>query len=364
MNAHTVPMIASEGRSGGSRRRGPACGGLRREPSERGLFVNSSSLVSPGGVVALSCPTTTPIADIVREYIEHMDVVKTACSKRVDSWYLHDAFGMRCGCGPHLDIKYLEELTTAAVSRFIDAVVRLRKLAGKTGNRYREVLQRLVNWAMRQRGVVMPGNVNPVSAVERLRERKPAKRFLTLEDIPVQLEALRPWPLFHAAVATLIYAGLRRSELLWLTVADVDFLTGSYGVLRVRAKTVQGNFWEPKTGQERAVPVNSSLRPILEAYAATQKEDRTWFFPSPKGKRWDPDGFSHRLRDLNRRAGLVWSSLDFRHTFGSQLAMKGESLYKVSALMGNSPEICRRHYAALSSECLVATVEFPTRIGG
>jgi hypothetical protein len=47
-----------------------------------------------------------------------------------------------------------------------------------------------------------------------------------------------------------------------------------------------------------------------------------------------------------------------RHTFGSQLATKGESLYKISALMGNSPEICRRHYAALMPETLAQSVEF------
>jgi hypothetical protein len=39
----------------------------------------------------------------------------------------------------------------------------------------------------------------------------------------------------------------------------------------------------------------------------------------------------------------------------------GESLYKISELMGNSPEICRRHYAALSAESLVDAVEFPVR---
>ena len=38
--------------------------------------------------------------------------------------------------------------------------------------------------------------------------------------------------------------------------------------------------------------------------------------------------------------------------------MKGESLYKISTLMGNSPEICRRHYATLMPEALVQSVEF------
>lgn len=51
-------------------------------------------------------------------------------------------------------------------------------------------------------------------------------------------------------------------------------------------------------------------------------------------------------------------SLDFRHTFGSLLAMKGESLYKISTLMGNSPEICRRHYAALVPETMTDSVKF------
>jgi len=45
--------------------------------------------------------------------------------------------------------------------------------------------------------------------------------------------------------------------------------------------------------------------------------------------------------------------------------MKGESLYKIATLMGNSPEICRRHYAALLPTEMGTTVEFleqPTRV--
>ena len=38
--------------------------------------------------------------------------------------------------------------------------------------------------------------------------------------------------------------------------------------------------------------------------------------------------------------------------------MKGESLYKISKLMGNSPEICARHYAALIPEEMGDSVEF------
>jgi hypothetical protein len=37
-------------------------------------------------------------------------------------------------------------------------------------------------------------------------------------------------------------------------------------------------------------------------------------------------------------------------------------LYKISKLMGNSPEICRRHYAAIMPEELADCVEFAQRL--
>jgi len=43
------------------------------------------------------------------------------------------------------------------------------------------------------------------------------------------------------------------------------------------------------------------------------------------------------------RERVGWNA--FRHTFGSLLAQEGVSLDKISAWMGNSPEVCRRHYA-------------------
>jgi site-specific recombinase XerD len=50
--------------------------------------------------------------------------------------------------------------------------------------------------------------------------------------------------------------------------------------------------------------------------------------------------------------------MEFRHTFGSHLAQKGISLYKISEMMGNSPEICRKHYAALMPQEMHDEVEF------
>jgi integrase len=128
-------------------------------------------------------------------------------------------------------------------------------------------------------------------------------------------------------------------------------------MIQVRAKTVEGRTWLPKTRVNRTVPISSALMEYLRRYKPNKSVP--WYFPSPQDSCWwDPDNLSRRLRRLNNRAGLPWGCLDFRHTFGSHLAMKGQSLYKISKIMGNSPEICRRHYAALTPESLVGSVEF------
>lgn len=334
-----------------------------------------------------SLPTRTPIADIVGRYVQHIRSRKTAKSAQTDVYYLREAFGPICdelrvtsrrvteasrkrqllpGAVQDLrrraqviEAQCFEQIETAHVSAFITGQVQRRGLAPKTANRYREILCRLFNWAMDEGGVKMPSDKNPVAKVGRYKEHAPDISFLTLRQIDEQLQALKHDNQMQTMVAVLIYAGLRREELLWLTHDDVDLKAGTFGTLRIRAKTIDDRSWQPKTARNRAVPIGSTLRRYLDAYTR-RIVPGGWLFPSPNGTGWDPDNFSHDLADANRSAGLQWSCLDYRHTFGTQLAMKGESLYKIATLMGNSPEICRRHYAALLPEALGDSVEFAT----
>lgn len=322
----------------------------------------------------LPLPTKTPIAEVVAAYVEQLYTVKTARNAERDMYYLREAFGVVC---PSLELKnekisingikrpskshvspielnYFEQITTADIASFISAKVRSKGLAPKTANRYREVLTRLFNWAMQNHGIRTPDNINPASKVERYKEKAPKISFLTKEQITEQLNALAGNTQLQTMVALYIYAGVRREEALWLTTDDIDLTAG---MIRIRAKTIDEEHWQPKTGVNRIIPISKALRTHLENYQRPQT-DQPWFFLSPKLSRWDPNNFSNKLRKHNSSEGLDWSCLDYRHTFGSQLAMKGESLYKISKLMGNSPEICRRHYAAILPETLVDTVEF------
>lgn len=331
-------------------------------------------------------PTRTPIADVVAAYVDHIRHVKTPKSAQTDVYYLREAFGPICPAlqitsrkvsentrkrprkpgqdrrckHPTIEADCFEAITTADVATFIRSHTRSRGLAPKTANRYREIIVRLFNWATQQNGIRMPGGRNPAAPVERYKEPAPQIRYLTLEQIDEQLNALADFPQLQTMVAVLIYAGLRRAELLWLTRDDVTLPPGRPGLIQIRAKTVHGQYWQPKTKKNRAVPISPDLRRYLDDYSPRPSRG-DWLFPSPHAFRWDDDGFSTALRVANAAADLTWSCLDYRHTFGSQLAQASVSLYKISELMGNSPQICRRHYAMLRTETLHAQVCFPAR---
>lgn len=248
--------------------------------------------------------------------------------------------------------KTLTAVETVDVERFLTGVA-LRGCQPATILRHREILHAFWRWAMRQGHV--PRNVVEGVPRPRLPERDP--RFLSVDQIDELLRVV-DGDLVAPVVATAIFAGLRREELCWLTWADLD-LDGTPAILRVRAKSVGGVAWQPKTKRDRKVPVSGRLAAILRALRTrAPRGGAGWVFPSPEGHRWDPDNLGRRLRERAQRAGLVWNFLDLRHTFGSQLARKGVSLLKIARLMGNSPAVASRHYVNLVPEEMAVDVEF------
>ncbi len=319
-----------------------------------------------------------PLVPILEAFCKHLASTRTYKSFKNDFSRLRAFFGPICQslepclpgvkrgqqrkktgtdkyAGAHVRGAFLEDITPEVINRFLADRIKQDNWAPKTVNLLRQILHKLFAYAIKHHGFRSRDRryPNPVTGVDRLREPAPQIRFLSLEQIETQLQAVTESPVVHAMVAVYIYAGLRREEALWLTSDDVDL---EMRLIRVRAKSVMDESWQPKTKRNRVVPISNDLYAILKAY--TVPERSTWYFPSPTGKRWDPDNFSQDLKAINTAHGLEWSCLDFRHTFGSHLAQKGESLYKIAQLMGNSPEICRRHYAALIPEQMLDTVEF------
>lgn len=327
----------------------------------------------------LHLATKLKVTAVVAAFCQHLQVTRTFKSWKNDVSRLRVFFGPICDelkprvGGPppsngktrkqphdkyaavHVTAELLEDISPERINRFIADRVAKNAWAPKSVNAMRQVLNQLFNFAIKHYGFRSRDRryPNPATAVDRMREPAPQIRFLTGKQIEQQLAVLDELTQLQAMVAMYIYAGLRREEALWLTHEDVDL---DARLLRVRAKTVDGDSWQPKTKRNRAVPISNALFAVLSDF--NRAVTCPWYFPSPRGKHWSPDNFSRDLRAINGEHNLDWTCLDFRHTFGSQLAQKGESLYKIATLMGNSPDICRRHYAALVPEQMHDTVEF------
>ncbi|TSK05046.1 MAG: tyrosine-type recombinase/integrase [Geobacter sp.] len=325
-------------------------------------------------------PTKTPIPVVLEAFIQHMLSYRDPRSVNRDLSPLRAMFGEVCdslkvknnkiccqmerkarakgkmGKQLPLDASCFESLTTRQLTEWLSEYVTRNAAASKTANRYREILQKMCVWAIDIYGLKFSGDSNPASKIKRWREGAPVIVFLTIDDIARQLDVLQDNLQAQAMVATYIYAGLRREEGIWLQKEDVDLKAG---FIRIRSKEVLGKSWQPKNGKNRLVPISSTLRPFLEKYIPADSEG-DWCFPSPEGHKWDPDNFSSRaLAPINKANSLSWGCDEYRHTFGSQLAMAGTALQKISKMMGNSVAICERHYAALLPDSLVGSVEFP-----
>ncbi len=315
----------------------------------------------------LETATRTRLDDLLTSFVEHLKTRLPAKSVANDVSRLRRLFGpivplletkrpVKSPTDSRLAVPYAEQITPQLINQRLDQ--RAHDVSPKTLNEEREILHRLCSYAIDFHGMVHPDrrHPNPAAAVKRRRVPAPEIRFLTHKQIEKQLKVLKDHPVIRAAVAIMIYAGVRRSEALWLTKTDVE---RKRRMIRVCAKTEEGEWWQPKTARNRTVPINTSLAAELDRYRSPQ--GTPWFLPSPAGCRVDPDNFSHALAVINQKHKFPWSCLDFRHTFGSILAQRGVSLFKISTMMGNSPEICRRHYAALIPDELAGDAEFTDR---
>ncbi len=212
-----------------------------------------------------------------------------------------------------------------------------------TRNRALTSVKKFFGWAV-ERGYV---SVSPVQHIKKISEpRADEIVYCTRDERHAILEAADKWKA-GVAVWVAFYAGLRRSEIGRLTWADVDLERG-----RIRVRT-------GKTGRPRVVPVAAALADRLRAAQGATSDtplsslgSGSVLYVVPRGQyetwvglcRMLKEGLQRELADVVPKERVRWNA--WRHTFGSLLAQEGVSLDKISAWMGNGPEVCRRHYAA------------------
>ncbi|MGB8020007.1 MAG: tyrosine-type recombinase/integrase [Candidatus Nanopelagicales bacterium] len=207
---------------------------------------------------------------------------------------------------------------------------------------------------------------NPMAAVPKPKAARSAPQAFTDADMTALLEVLvdgrvparYPWPIRdYALIATLAATGLRRSEVLALTVDDVE---GGPGARQVAVRHGKGDKY-------RAVPVDPRLEDLLAAYLAERwarwpvagraRPVDPWSAPAraalwlgDKGQPLTSAQLAHLVERAYRAAGinshrptgaLVHA---LRHTFATSLLENGATAIEVMGLLGHASLATTQRY--------------------
>ena len=200
---------------------------------------------------------------------------------------------------------------------------------------------------------------NPAQGVRILATPRPVgetrAKALTREQLALLIE--RTDPRWQSLIRLLASTGLRISEALALTWADVDLGNRpSVTVSKAVKRDEPGRIGVPKSrNSNRTVPLSTSLAMELRARRAESEWGRyeDWVFATDAGTLPSDSNLRHRvLRPAAKAAGVP--KLGFhglRHTFASILIDEGRNIRQVSALLGHaSPSFTLQVYVHLMAD--------------
>ena len=180
-----------------------------------------------------------------------------------------------------------------------------------------------------------------VNFIQRPRREKRLPNVLSKMEVKAILEA--PSNLKHRAMLSLIYAcGLRRSELLNLTLKDV---LSNRHLLFVR---------QAKGKKDRMVPLSPKIIEMLREYYKAY-QPKTWLFEGQfPNTKYSEKSLENVLKQslykvkMNKKVSLHW----LRHSYATHLLESGTDLRYIQELLGHSSSRTTEIYTHVSTRNL------------
>lgn len=233
-----------------------------------------------------------------------------------------------------------QNLTVDVVSDFFLNGIKIRKWSKITHGTYYKNLSVYFNWLVKKECLTK----SPLLDIPKPKIlQQPPKSFTEAETIKI-LRAVSSMPSKYeffkirnkTIVATFIFTGLRKLELMNLKCQDVDLINGFIYVEN------------GKGGKKREIPINQeTLMPILREYEAHRKrlyKDSAWFYVGTFDGRGQNGGkistaplywLFKRLSEVCKLSKSV-SAHKLRHTFATLFLDKTDDIYTLQQLMGHS----------------------------
>ena len=249
--------------------------------------------------------------------------------------------------------KQLLEFTHAArlgdiTPKKLEDFKRWRKKKGNSDQTINNALREIKALFNRAKKMDLYTGLNPVLKVPMYPIAKTMPEFHTEAEILRLLDvAEKKGIVLKRVVLLCAFAGLRKNELANARWEWFDFSNTQKPIIKV--KRFPG--FDIKDHEDRAIPMSKR---IYEEFFPDRQESG-FIFDSGKttqGKsdyRFDP---KKSLMSALKEAGLTQADpfQRLRHTFGSLLAQKGTSIYKIARWMGHSSvTVTEKHYAGLQA---------------
>lgn len=243
-----------------------------------------------------------------------------------------------------LGARRIAEVTTLDVKRFLEGVAAERGWESSTKSGLRSTLHGMWECAVAGR----KAHTNVVKNLPRERGTKAAKRaakrrqrLYSLAEYGVACEWLADLDNVDtdaAAVATMLFAGLRSQEVRALRWANVNWQRGVLVITEaVKAASNADGTTKSEAGT-RVVPMAPQLVAVLRRHAERQlAAGRTEHVFTDGGERLTHDDVRHAAERFAAQTGLAWCNPHgFRHTFASIALHHGCTYPKLAKLMGHS----------------------------
>ncbi len=227
-------------------------------------------------------------------------------------------------------------VTLAAKTFHLDAWVlwnRKRGLSAITTNTYWRALRPFFNFLEETEGFQ-----NPYRSAKAPRFQAPLPKALKAADLIRILDAARsyPWQTVYqreravALFGTMIYAGLRRGELLALHFADISLTEGT-----IRVRRGKGRYG----GKDRTAYICPDLRTLLTSFLRERKRMNYTcpeLFASRANKGLSVNQLKRFTTLIQRASGVAFSPHCLRHSFVTHLLRSGVAINVAQELAGHA----------------------------
>lgn len=223
----------------------------------------------------------------------------------------------------------------------IEKIKRAKISAGikpRSVNTFLARMQALYNHAVK---LGLYSGPNPFKGVAHYKVPKNPPKYLSKEDIGLLLAKAKTYSEnIYIVIALGVYTGMRRGE---IVNARWDWIDFSHKLVTIK----NSESFHIKDREARTVPLSDKLADILMPY-----REESGYVLMPEKVKWQGRHrylFRRAFENLTKLTSYEWVTPHvLRHTFASQLAIAGVSLYKISKWLGHADFRTTQIYAHLT----------------